>query len=266
MTDPKNLAVQEQVRGRGRPRREGIVFVKQEAMPVMKHKTQEDGVITEHQLSVIKKAERERVHGKKPLSEAQQAHLKHLYEINLKRRQEKATQPIKPIEIPKEAPEGYVPVVIKEKKRTCNRDVNAMQENIMKMMFAMQEQMKSLSSQRKEAKETAQASFPTPVIMQLQKNVKERKPKEKKEPTKRERRPRYQSETSETDASETDASETESSDSDSAYLKKYEKKAVKRLQTVQEIENRLRLKEATKPMSVQPTAPPKGKYDHLRVF
>ena len=100
--------------------------------------------------------------------------------------------------------------------------------------------------------------------MQLHKNVKEKKTKEKKEPKKR--RPRYQSETSETDASETDASETESSDSDSAYLKKYEKKAVKRLQTVQEIENRLRLKEATKPAPVQPTAPPKGKYDHLRVF
>lgn len=266
MTDPQNLTqqVQEQVRSRGRPRKEGIVFVKQEALPVMKHKTQEDGVITERQLQLIKKAEKERIHGKKPLSEAQQAHLKNLYEMNLKRRQEKANQPIKPIEIPKEAPEGYVPVVIKEKKRTCNRDVNAMQENIMKMMFAMQEQMKSLAEQRKEAKETAQASLPAPVIVQLHKNVKEKKTKEKKEPKKR--RPRYQSETSETDASETDASETESSDSDSAYLKKYEKKAVKRLQTVQEIENRLRLKEATKPAPVQPTAPPKGKYDHLRVF
>ena len=266
MTDPQNLTqqVQEQVRSRGRPRKEGIVFVKQEALPVMKHKTQEDGVITERQLQLIKKAEKERIHGKKPLSEAQQAHLKNLYEMNLKRRQEKANQPIKPIEIPKEAPEGYVPVVIKEKKRTCNRDVNAMQENIMKMMFAMQEQMKSLAEQRKEAKETAQAYLPAPVIVQLHKNVKEKKTKEKKEPKKR--RPRYQSETSETDASETDASETESSDSDSAYLKKYEKKAVKRLQTVQEIENRLRLKEATKPAPVQPTAPPKGKYDHLRVF
>jgi hypothetical protein len=155
-----------------------------------------------------------------------------------------------------------VPVVIKEKKRTCNRDVNAMQENIMKMMFAMQEQMKSLAEQRKEAKEIAQASLPAPVIVQLHKNVKEKKPKEKKEPKKR--RPRYQSETSETDASETEQSETESSDSDSEYLKKYEKKAVKRLQTVQEIEKRL--KEATKPAPVQPTAPPKGKYDHLRVF
>lgn len=268
MTEYQNLAtqqVQEQVRSRGRPRKEGIVFVKQEALPVMKHKTQEDGVITERQLQLIKKAERERIHGKKPLSEAQQAHLKNLYEMNLKRRQEKANQPIKPMEIPKEAPEGYVPVVVKEKKRTCNRDVNAMQENIMKMMFAMQEQMKSLAEQRKEAKETAQASLPAPVIVQLHKNVKERKPKEKKEPKKRERRPRYQSETSETE-SETEQSETESSDSDSAYLKKYEKKAVKRLQTVQEIENRLRLKETTKPTPVQPTAPPKGKYDHLRVF
>jgi hypothetical protein len=139
-----------------------------------------------------------------------------------------------------------------------------MQENIMKMMFAMQEQMKSLAEQRKEAKETAQASLPAPVIVQLHKNVKERKTKEKKEPKKRERRPRYQSETSDTDASETEQSETESSDSDSEYLKKYEKKAVKRLQTVQEIEKRL--KEATKPTPVQPTAPPKGKYDHLRVF
>jgi hypothetical protein len=268
MTDPQNLAtqqVQEQPRGRGRPRKEGIVFVKQEALPVMKHKTQEDGMITERQLQLIKKAEKERIHGKKPLSEAQQAHLKNLYEMNLKRRQEKANQPIKPIEIPKEAPEGYVPVVIKEKKRTCNRDVNAMQENIMKMMFAMQEQMKSLAEQRKEAKETAQASLPAPVIVQLHKNVKEKKQKEKKEPKKRERRPRYQSETSETDASETEQSETETSDSDSEYLKKYEKKAVKRLQTVQEIEKRL--KEATKPTPpVQQTAPPKGKYDHLRVF
>lgn len=259
MTDyqnPEIQQIQEEVKPRGRPRKEGIVFVKQEAMPVMKHKTQEDGVISERQLQLIKKAEKERIHGKKPLSEAQQAHLKNLYEMNLKRRQEKANQPIKPIEIPKEAPEGYVPVVVKERKRTCNRDVNAMQENIMKMMFEMQKQMKSLSEQRKEAKETAQASLPAPVIVQLHKNVKEKKPK--KEPKKR--RPRYQSETSETE------SETESSDSDSEYLKKYEKKAVKRLQTVQEIENRLRLKEATKPTPVQPTAPPKGKYDHLRVF
>lgn len=268
MTDPQNPAtqqVQEQVKPRGRPRKEGIVFVKQEALPVMKHKTQEDGVISERQLQLIKKAEKERIHGKKPLSEAQQAHLKNLYEMNLKRRQEKANQPIKPIEIPKEAPEGYVPVVIKERKRTCNRDVNAMQENIMKMMFEMQKQMKSLAEQRKEAKETAIASLPpsvAPVIVQLHKNVKEKKPKEKKEPKKR--RPRYQSETSETDASETEQSETETSDSDSEYLKKYEKKAVKRLQTVQEIEKRL--KEATKPAPVQPTAPPKGKYDHLRVF
>lgn len=264
MTDPQNPAtqqVQEEVRGRGRPRKEGIVFVKQDALPVMKHKTCEDGMITQNQLKLIKKAEKERIHGKKPLSEAQQAHLKNLYEMNLKRRQEKANQPIKPIEIPKEAPEGYVPVVVKEKKRTCNRDVNAMQENIMKMMFAMQEQMKALAEQRKEAKETAQASLPAPVIVQLHKNVKEKKPKEKKEPKKR--RPRYQSETSETDASETEQSETET-DSDSEYLKKYEKKAVKRLQTVQEIEKRL--KEATKPVPVQPVAQPKGKYDHLRVF
>lgn len=266
MTDPQNPAiqeVQEQVRSRGRPRKEGIVFVKQEALPVMKHKTQEDGVISERQLQLIKKAEKERIHGKKPLSEAQQAHLKNLYEMNLKRRQEKANQPIKPIEIPKEAPEGYVPVVVKERKRTCNRDVNAMQENIMKMMFEMQKQMKSLAEQRKEAKETAIASLPAPVIVQLHKNVKEKKPKEKKEPKKR--RPRYQSETSETDASETEQSETETSDSDSEYLKKYEKKAVKRLQTVQEIEKRL--KEAVKPAPPPPViAPPKGKYDHLRVF
>lgn len=265
MTDPQNLStqqVQEQPRGRGRPRKEGIVFVKQEALPVMKHKTQEDGMITERQLQLIKKAEKERIHGKKPLSEAQQAHLKNLYEMNLKRRQEKANQPIKPIEIPKEAPEGYVPVVVKERKRTCNRDVNAMQENIMKMMFEMQKQMKSLAEQRKEAKETAIASLPAPVIVQLHKNVKEKKPKEKKEPKKR--RPRYQSETSETDASETEQSETETSDSDSEYLKKYEKKAVKRLQTVQEIEKRL--KEAVKPAPPPVIAPPKGKYDHLRVF
>lgn len=265
MTDPQNPAiqeVQEQVRSRGRPRKEGIVFVKQEALPVMKHKTQEDGVISERQLQLIKKAEKERIHGKKPLSEAQQAHLKNLYEMNLKRRQEKANQPIKPIEIPKEAPEGYVPVVVKERKRTCNRDVNAMQENIMKMMFEMQKQMKSLAEQRKEAKETAIASLPAPVIVQLHKNVKEKKPKEKKEPKKR--RPRYQSETSETDASETEQSETETSDSDSEYLKKYEKKAVKRLQTVQEIEKRL--KEAVKPAPPPVIAPPKGKYDHLRVF
>lgn len=265
MTDPQNPAiqeVQEQVRSRGRPRKEGIVFVKQEALPVMKHKTQEDGVISERQLQLIKKAEKERIHGKKPLSEAQQAHLKNLYEMNLKRRQEKANQPIKPIEIPKEAPEGYVPVVVKERKRTCNRDVNAMQENIMKMMFEMQKQIKSLAEQRKEAKETAIASLPAPVIVQLHKNVKEKKPKEKKEPKKR--RPRYQSETSETDASETEQSETETSDSDSEYLKKYEKKAVKRLQTVQEIEKRL--KEAVKPAPPPVIAPPKGKYDHLRVF
>jgi hypothetical protein len=251
---PSNPQDQEQPKRRGRPPRDGVIFVKKDLLLANQNcRSKEENVVSASQLKKMTDT------NKKPLSEAQQAHIKKLLEANAQRRMAlKNKDKVANMTVPKEAPEGYVPVVVKGKTRVTNGEVSKQQSAIMEMMKAMQDQIKSISEQRKEAREASIASLPVHVAPKP-----ERKKREKKQekPKREYKKKKYQSETSETDQSETDQSEseTESSDSDSEYLKKYEKKAVKRLQTVKEIETKLR--EAQKP------APPKSKYEHLgRLF
>jgi len=236
---------QEQPKRRGRPPRDGVIFVKKDLLMANQNcRSKEEDVVSVSQLKKMTDIK------KKPMSEAQQAHIKNLLEANAKRRTAKLE--LANMKIPTVVPEGYVPVVVKGKTRVTNGEVTKQQTAIMDMMKAMQDQIKSLAEQRKDARQASVASLPVYVAP---KPVKEKKEKEKK-PSKR-RIPAYQSETSESEVEVNDTqSESESSDSDSEYLKKYQKKAVKRLEAVKEIENKLRIKQAV------PIAP-KGKYDHL---
>lgn len=234
---------QEQPKRRGRPPRDGVIFVKKDLLMANQNcRSKEEDVVSVSQLKKMTDIK------KKPMSEAQQAHIKNLLEANAKRRTAKLE--LANMKIPTVVPEGYVPVVVKGKTRVTNGEVTKQQTAIMDMMKAMQDQIKSLAEQRKDARQASVASLPVYVAPKPVKEKKEKKPSKR-------RIPAYQSETSESEVEVNDTqSESESSDSDSEYLKKYQKKAVKRLEAVKEIENKLRIKQAV------PIAP-KGKYDHL---
>ena len=232
----------EQPKRRGRPPSDGVVFVKKDLLLANQNcRSKEEDVVSVSQLKKMRDIP------KKPMSEAQKAHIKNLLEGNAKRRS--SNNELANMKIPTVVPEGYVPVVVKGKTRVTNGDVTKQQQAIMDMMKSMQDQIKSLAEQRKDAREASVASLPVQVAPKPMKPVKEKKPNKK-------RIPAYQSDTSDSEVDDS-ASENDSSDSDSEYLKKYQKKAVKRLEAVKEIENKLRTKQAV------PVAQPKGKYDHL---
>jgi hypothetical protein len=230
---------------RGRPPRDGVVFVKKDLLMANQNcRSREEDVVSVSQLKKMTDIT------KKPMSEAQQAHIKNLLEGNAKRRT--ASKELANMKIPSVVPEGYVPVVVKGKTRVTNGEVTQKQSAIMDMMKAMQDQIKALAEQRKDAREASVAALPVYVAPKPVKPVKEKKPNKK-------RIPAYQSDTSDSESEVNDSeSESDASDSDSEYLKKYQKKAVKRLEAVKEIENKLRTKQAPAPV-----AKPKGKYDHL---
>lgn len=179
---------------------------------------------------------------KKPLSDAQKANLKRMLELNKARRD--AT---KKVEIPEEVPEGYDAIYVPPKKTSAlssqaRESLNpspAPQSSIpsewLDMMRQMNDRMNQLTTQYTKPKEA---------------KAKPRPPKKQS---------RRKDETSDTQA-ETDT-ETGYDTSDTEYVKKYEKKAARRIEAVKEIEAKLK-----KPVPTPPAPKPKGKYDGLSLF
>ena len=164
---------------------------------------------------------------KKPLSEAQKANFQRMLDANKKRREEKG---LSTPTIPEEVPEGYKAVYVApiEKKNKVDKPKPPPQD-LYEMMRQMNERMNSFT-------------MPQPVA------VKEVKEKEKPKPPKATRKKRET--TTEEENSESENYDT----SDTEYITKYQKKAQKRMEAIQQIESRLK------------PAPPRNKYDHLTLF
>jgi len=182
---------------------------------------------------------------KKPLSEAQKANLKRMLEMNKARREAS-----KKVEVPEEVPEGYDAVYVQPRNsKFIGSQAKAAEQKPaptssippewMDMMRQMNDRMNQLTAQYTKPKE------------------KDRKPPKPKKKTRGEYR---RDETSETQDTDTEAS-TGYDTSDTEYVKKYEKKAARRMEAVKEIEEKLQKK------IVPPTQPkPRGKYDGMSLF
>lgn len=183
---------------------------------------------------------------KKPLSEAQKANLQRMLEMNKARREAS-----KKVEIPEEVPEGYDAVYVpprnskfiaskvKEAERPAPAPTSSIPPEWLDMMRQMNDRMNQLTNQYSKPKES------------------KLKPPKKK--TKGEYRRR--DETSDTQDTDTESS-TGYDTSDTEYVKKYEKKAARRIEAVKQIEEKLQKKIAPP----QPPPKPKGKYDGLSLF
>lgn len=182
---------------------------------------------------------------KKPLSEAQKANLQRMLEVNKARREAS-----KKVEIPEEVPEGYDAVYIpprnskfiasqvKEAQRPP-QPTSSIPPEWMDMMRQMNDRMNQLTTQYTKPKE------------------KDRKPPKPKKKTRGEYRRDDTSDTQQTDTEESTGYDT----SDTEYVKKYEKKAARRIEAVKQIEEKLQKKVAP-----PPPPKPKGKYDGLSLF
>jgi hypothetical protein len=180
---------------------------------------------------------------KKPLSEAQKANLQRMLEANKARREAS-----KKVEIPEEVPEGYDAVYVPPRNS------------------------KFIASQVKEAQRPPPASSIPPEWLDMMRQMNDRmnqltqqytKPKEKdRKPPKPKKTSRGQYRRDETsDTQETDTEESTGYDtSDTEYVKKYEKKAARRIEAVKQIEEKLQKKVAPPPPK------PRGKYDGLSLF
>lgn len=183
---------------------------------------------------------------KKPLSEAQKANLQRMLEVNKARREAS-----KKVEIPEEVPEGYDAVYIpprnskfiasqvKEAQRPPPQPTSSIPPEWLDMMRQMNDRMNQLTQQYTKPKE------------------KDRKPPKPKKKTRGEYR---RDETSDTQETDTEAS-TGYDTSDTEYVKKYEKKAARRIEAVKQIEEKLQKKVAP-----PPPQKPRGKYDGLSLF
>ena len=175
---------------------------------------------------------------KKPISEAQREHIAKMIAGNKAMRESK-----KAINIPTEIPEGYEAVFIPPSSSIYSKPAKAPvahhNQILYDMMHKMNEQMNSLNSRF--------ADKPQP-----------RPPK----PTKKSRREKE--ETSQTETETDTETETGYDTSDTEYVKKYTKKAEKRIKAVENIEAKLNKNK------VQPTPPPpmkpKSKYDSMSIF
>ena len=183
---------------------------------------------------------------KKPLSEAQKANLKRMLELNKARRDATKTQ-----EIPEEVPEGYDAIYVPPKKNTAlssqarelmqpkpqpPQPQSSIPPEWLEMMRQMNDRMNMLTTQYSKTKESKAKLRPP------------KKPSRRRE------------DTSDTQDTETET-ETGYDTSDTEYVKKYEKKAARRMEAVKEIEAKLQKK-------VNPPPPPKPrtKYDGLSIF
>jgi hypothetical protein len=188
---------------------------------------------------------------KKPLSEAQKANLKRMLELNKARRDAS-----KKVEIPEEVPEGYDAIYVPPKKNTAlssqarelmqpkpqppqpqpPQPQSSIPPEWLEMMRQMNDRMNMLTTQYSKTKES------------------KAKPRPPKKPSRR------RDDTSDTQDTETET-ETGYDTSDTEYVKKYEKKAARRMEAVKEIEAKLQKK-------VNPPPPPKPrtKYDGLSIF
>jgi len=185
---------------------------------------------------------------KKPLSEAQKANLQKMLEAN------KARRDAKKVEIPEEVPEGYEAVYIPPSKSMYAKKEEPLkmhppatvpvQQNIppewLEMMRQMNDRMNMLTMQYTRPKES-KPKFP------------------KKKQYKR------RDETSDTQDTETEPeTDTGYDTSDTEYVKKYEKKAERRIKAVKEIEEKLQKKQIPAPVQAPPK--PRTKYDNMSVF
>ena len=182
---------------------------------------------------------------KKPLSEAQKANLQRMLEANKARREAS-----KKVEIPEEVPEGYDAVYIpprnskfiasqvKEAQRPPPQPTSSIPPEWLDMMRQMNDRMNQLTQQYKPKE-------------------KDRKPPKPKKKTRGEYRRDETSDTQQTDTEESTGYDT----SDTEYVKKYEKKAARRIEAVKQIEEKLQKKVAP-----PPPQKPRGKYDGLSLF
>jgi len=166
---------------------------------------------------------------KKPLSEAQKANFQKMLDANKKRREEKG---LSTPTIPEEVPEGYKAVYVAPKGEKRNRveKPKPPPQDLYEMMRQMNERMNSF---------TMPQPIPQPIVEKV---------KEKPKPPKATRKKRET--TTEEENSESENYDT----SDTEYITKYQKKAQKRMEAIQQIESRLK------------PAPPRNKYDHLSLF
>lgn len=175
---------------------------------------------------------------KKQMSDSQKAHLQKLIEMNKARR-----RITKDVEIPEEIPEGYEAVFIPPSRSKYGGQPPSKPAPTPINMVP-----------------TGTQSVQNPDMIELIRQMNERMNQLNEKMSKRERKPRKpvsykrKDETSETDA----RTESECESSDTEYVKKYEKKAARRMEAVKQIEEKL-----AKPA---PPPKPKTKYDNLSIF
>jgi hypothetical protein len=187
---------------------------------------------------------------KKPLSEAQKANLQKLLAANQARRDHNKAQQLA---IPEDVPEGYEAVYVKPSKAVYSKD-----------------QLKQ------RAEDAARPPPPPPEWMELMRQMNDRmsaftqyqqnqvqaKPKEKPRPPKKPSKGEYKKRNETSDSEAPTDSESGFDTSDTEYVKKYEKKAAKRMEAVKAIEEKLQ----KKPVPPPAPAKPKNKYDSLSIF
>ena len=175
---------------------------------------------------------------KKPMSEAQKANFQRMLELNKKRREAQGKEPIESPPIPDEVPDGYKVVYVppkhntapKEKKeKVVERVVERAPQDLYEMIKQMNDRMNSFQMPQAQA-----PVLPAP------------KPKPPKATKKK-----VKEETTEQESESESGFDT----SDTEYVKKYQKKAAKRMDAIQQIESKLKQQ-----------APPKNKYDSMGSF
>jgi len=178
---------------------------------------------------------------KKPLSEAQKANLNRMLELNKARREAS-----KKVEVPDEVPEGYEAVYVPPKRNNA------------------------LSTQARESQKPQQSSIP-PEWLEMMRQMNDRmntlttqyaKPKKESKPRPKKKKAEFRrDDTSDTQTETETETETGYDTSDTEYVKKYEKKAARRMEAVKEIEAKLK-----KPVPPAPAPKPKSKYDGMSLF